>query len=407
MAISEGMVVYVNYGEVPRLYHSRLVVGTVDAASHLYMIATPDGDLYSEILHDSNPDYTSFHLPGPNNGIPPGIRAANVYGFAPMTAQEFARLMTEGRNQAAIERGQLGLGVPGAAAPAAPVGGPVVANPPAAGKVWVMAEMCGALKIGAVVNPPAGFPVLGDYGMMSVPDGDGGNRTVLIKNVEADHVAAFCEERIQIARASEALEGDDRAAADDIRTMSVRYTANGERFRSFRESVGEMNQTEMSDFPYEPRTCLSYLQAVQSVAENSYAQHLAWVQQSKIPEGARATFEDETLSHILDLAVSYDSLAVSNLACFELLVRRKQLIAEAHAYNPMSPSYEGSEYWLGSKCKHGGAIVVPALTEHVSKKLQADSAIMKERRKLEEAKGKSKGKPPKTAAKQQAASSSS
>ena len=70
------------------------------------------------------------------------------------------------------------------------------------------------------------------------------------------------------------------------------------------------------------------------------------------------------------------------------------MIADAHAYNASAPSYEGASYYLGTKFKPGGAIVVPSLTEHVSKKLQADSAILKERRKLEEAKGKKGGRPP-------------
>ena len=41
----------------------------------------------------------------------------------------------------------------------------------------------------------------------------------------------------------------------------------------------------------------------------------------------------------------------------------------------------------------GGAIVVPSLTEHVSKKLQAESQILKERRKLEEAKAMTRPTP--------------
>ena len=246
-----------------------------------------------------------------------------------------------------------------------------------------MAETCGVHKIGETVVPPAGLPMLQDFGLMVVNDSDGVGRPCLIKRIDPDNLAQFCEERIGLARASESIDGEDRVAADDIRTMSVKYTANGERFRNFRESVGEMTNTEMPDFPYEPRTCLSYLQAVQSVSENCYAQHLAWLQQSKIPEGSRAAYEDETLAHILDVAISFDCLCVTNLAAFELLVRRRQLIAEAHAYNPSSPSYEGSEYWMGNRFKHGGAIVVPALTEHVAKKLQADFQIMKERRKLE------------------------
>ena len=53
---------------------------------------------------------------------------------------------------------------------------------------------------------------------------------------------------------------------------------------------------------------------------------------------------------------------------------------------------------MGSRYKSGGAIVVPALTEHVAKQLQAESQILKERRKLAEAKGTGRGggpgKPP-------------
>ena len=102
--------------------------------------------------------------------------------------------------------------------------------------------------------------------------------------------------------------------------------------------------------------------------------------------------------HILDTAISFDCLQVCNLACFELLVRRKQLIAEAHQFNPSNLSYEGAEFWMGSRYKSGGAIVVPALTEHVAKQLQAESQILKERRKLAEAKGTGRGggpgKPP-------------
>lgn len=85
-------------------------------------------------------------------------------------------------------------------------------------------------------------------------------------------------------------------------------------------------------------------------------------------------------------------MQVSNLASFELLVRRRQLLAEAHSYDPSSPNFQGADYWLGSRYKHGNAIVINSLTEHVAKRLQADSAILKEKRKLEEAKGKGKNK---------------
>ena len=252
--------------------------------------------------------------------------------------------------------------------------------------------------MGEEVFPPAGFPTMGDYGLMNVNDPRGAPKTAMIKRIKPEDLPTACEELVQVARSTEAVDGDDRSASEDIRTMSVRYSANGDRLRNFKETVAEMQECEMEDFPFQPRTCLEYLRAVGTVAESSVGQHNAWVQQSRIPESSRAVYEDEALSQILDTAISFDCLQVCNLACFELLVRRKQLIAEAHQFNPSNPSYEGAEFWMGSRYKSGGAIVVPALTEHVAKQLQAESQILKERRKLAEAKGTGRGggpgKPP-------------
>ena len=290
--------------------------------------------------------------------------------------------MREGAAVALAERtarGMVGLppvlGVPvaaaaaGAAAP--PVAGGAGPGPLAAApvEVWVLGECCGGRKIGEQVVPPAGLPTLGDYGLMSMVDMDGNSRAVLIKKMAIDQIPAFCDERVRCARDATAVDGEERSAADDI--------------------------TEMEDFPYEPRTCLPYLQAIVSVSESAYGQHLQWIQQAKIPEGSRAIYEDETLAHILDVAVCSDGLAVCNLASFELLVRRRQLLAEAHSYSPNAPSYEGAEYWMGNRFKTGGGIVIPSLTEHVARRLHADAQILKERRKLEENKGKAKGKPSK------------
>lgn len=151
-----------------------------------------------------------------------------------------------------------------------------------------------------------------------------------------------------------------------------------------------MVQVEYEDFPLEPRTALAYARAIGSVAESSFAQHLSWVAQSKIPDGDRAVHENEVLSRALDLAVCYDSLNIANLASFELLIRRKQLLAEAHAYNPSAPSYEGSDHFLGTSYRPGGGIVIPELTEYVAKKLHQESQILKEKRKQSEAKGAGK-----------------
>ena len=60
------------------------------------------------------------------------------------------------------------------------------------------------------------------------------------------------------------------------------------------------------------------------------------------------------------------SRAVSQMGIGQLLVRRKQLLAEAHVANPNAPTYEAADYFMGSRYRPGGGIVVPALTQQVA-----------------------------------------
>ena len=313
-----------------------------------------------------------------------------------MTVPEYAQFMADGRNERDAELGRRGIPLPPAPAPGIPPGAPG-ANVPAAVS-WVLAEMVAGHRIGENVVVGPNMPIPNDFGLHTMADSSGAARTVLVKRVATDQLGSFCDERIALARSSESLEGEDRSAVEDVRTMAIQYNANGERMRGIRESVGECVQVEFEDFPLEPRTCLEYLRAVISVSESCYAQHLAWIQQAKIPENNRAVYEDEILARILDTCIGYDCLNPANLACMELVVRRRQLIAQAHALNPSSPSYDGADLFLGNQYRAGGGIVVPTLREHVSKGMQAESQILKERRKLAEAKGHGRGggQPPKS-----------
>eukprot|EP00435_Cladocopium_sp_Y103_P043411 s342_g12.t1 len=357
-----GSLAFIDYGEVPRYIHTRLIVGHIEAAE--YQVLTPDFDCYVEEISRA------------------------------MSANEFANRLAAGAVLADAERARRGL---------APVGGgghapgaPVAAAAPAAaggdqGQVWVIAEHIDGRKIGERVTPPAGHPADGSWGLMRIADNKNFERPVLICRMAESEVAVFCEQRILAARSSEALEGDDISASDDVRTLEVTYGLNGERQRSFRESVKQLQQVEFSDFPFEPRTCLEYMKAISSIAESATAQHHMWVGSSRIPEGDRSVHEDEALARIIDAALCYDSLNVANLSCIELACRRRQLIAEAHSQSPSAPSYIGAEHFLGQTYKAGGGIVVPSLSDYVSKQLHSQAQIQKEKRKIMESKGHGKG----------------
>ena len=81
-----------------------------------------------------------------------------------------------------------------------------------------------------------------------------------------------------------------------------------------------------------------------------------------ILEGSRSIHEDEVLARVLDTAIMYDGFNIANLAAFELIVRRKQRMSEAHVNNPAVPVYDGADHFWGTTYRSGGAIVVPALT---------------------------------------------
>lgn len=378
-----GDLVYHDYGL--GVIHERVVLAHVDGLD--YVIATPDRDVYTETLDPSNGDLAGFHVGLPGGVLPAAIAGGNVYGFGALTAAEYRGLLEQGRTEATAEKARRGLGAMVAdAAPAA-----------AGERKWVLAEMVSGHKIGEEVQMAAGSSTDGDWGLHHMVDSDGQNRVVLVSLVKKDELDTFCDERILLRREAEAVSGEELISAEDDRTLSIRYGVNGERSRGFKESVQEMRVSDFSDFPFNPRTCHDYMKAVSSVAESCLSQHNMWLTQSGIPAGDRSQFEDDCLARVIDYAVKYDGLNVVNLASFELIARRRQLIAEAHAHSPGAPSYEAAGHFMQTGYRPGGAIVVPALTKYVSEQLHQEGQIMKERRKLREeraSRGRGRGQGP-------------
>lgn len=378
MAFTPSTLVYVDYGERnPPVVHARLILERIENSD--FLVLTPDFDMYVETYDDSNGDIVGYWPSLPDGSTPAAVNPAHIYGFRPMTADQFSGFMRAGRLEAMDERNRRGVvQAPGGAGIGA---APAVAN---LQNVWILAEMIEGHKIGERVVPPVDFPSDGSWGLMSLTNSSGVTRPCLIHQLGESEVPTFCDERIRLCRLSEALEGDDRVASDDVRTLEVRYSAANERQRTFRESVQDLRMTEFDDFPISPRTALDYVRAISSIAESATAQHHMWINSSRIQDGDRSVYEDEVLARIIDYALVYDALDISNLACMEVACRRRQLLADAHHANPGAPSYLGAEHYMGTTYKAGGGVVVPALSDHVAKRMAAQSAILIERRKLEE-----------------------
>ena len=85
------------------------------------------------------------------------------------------------------------------------------------------------------------------------------------------------------------------------------------------------------------------------------------------------------------MAVTVDGIDPKQPEAMELALRRIQLMEEAVAENPASPSFEGASHYMGTGERKGGALVAPALRSHVASELGKEAAILKEKRKAREA----------------------
>lgn len=247
---------------------------------------------------------------------------------------------------------------------------------------WVVAEPSGDYQVGDEILLSSNAVAIGDIGV-DLADGV----AVRVQRLEAGVAAAadFRERRLRDFKSwSDPMTAE--TGEDDVRTSSVKFGPDGSRRRNYREAVKSMTEVDFSDWPLEgPRTCAWVAREVARVAEGPRSQHGLWVRGSRIPDGDRAIHEDLVLATIFEMVVCYDCLNVANLASMEVLCRRRQLLVEAHSANPAAPSYEGGDYFLGTGSRPGGAIVAPNLASFVSERLRADAAILKEKRKLAEA----------------------
>ena len=89
------------------------------------------------------------------------------------------------------------------------------------------------------------------------------------------------------------------------------------------------------------------------------------------------------IGYILELALSYDQLDISNLASMEMVARVYQLLEETKG----TMMVKGLEHYIGRSKTGGrkrGVALAPSLAKHVTTNLGTDIEILKQRRKARE-----------------------
>ena len=130
-----------------------------------------------------------------------------------------------------------------------------------------------------------------------------------------------------------------------------------------------------------PPTTLGVLKSMNARNLTPITDHERWLRNGEISKTDRSIYEREVLSRVIEALVMVDQVNLPNPKGGELLLRRFQLIREAHRIAPHAPDYSASDIFMGWQTELG---IQQSLTKHVSEQLRDQAAIAKESRKARE-----------------------
>ena len=88
----------------------------------------------------------------------------------------------------------------------------------------------------------------------------------------------------------------------------------------------------------------------------------------------------EVITRVMEAFIMIDQVNVPNLVGTELLMRRWQVIREAHHISPGAPDYSAADIVMGWSYRRGDGMHQP-LARYVAEELKDQAAIAKEARK--------------------------
>ena len=283
------------------------------------------------------------------------------------TASARSPLMHQARFYAAGLR--LGLGLPAAQAAAHPAAaaGPGPAAPPVDPRVWVAMESRGGTRSGAIVVQagqalPAGAVQLGDRAIVDVGNG----QHLCLKQIDANLVGSM--------------------EAEDLHVLPLRFDPQGQRRAEFADMVALMKQVDMPGGKLQldgPPSGLEVMKSMVMRGLTPVTDHEHWVRTHELAKGDRSVYEMEVITRVLEALSTVDQLNLPNLKGAELLIRRWQLIREAHRISPTSPDYSAADVFMGWAYRRGDG-VDPGLARYVAGELRDQASIAKEARKAKE-----------------------
>lgn len=359
----------------PRLYHERLVVEWI--REELYVVVTPDRDVYAEDLSISNPDIRTLKMKPSDRGLPAGVAAGEVYAL-PRWGENQLRTLKE--EAAAVAQEERGLAPAVGAAPVVHGHGGVDGG----ALKWVAAEAMGQFSLGDEVSG------------VTQQKAKGGKTAHVLAGGESVFVECIAEEE----------RGDfiKRRQLQDARVLPLVMNPLGQPERSLRDAASGCKEVVVKWSIAGPRTskwCLNYL-AIENLGFEGHHERVRQI--CKADAGSWGIQEHFQVSMALRQAILVDQLDAYNLLSIEVQFRRLQTIefsysekakeAEAKAVGGRL-SLEEQTCFGGVTRQYSTLMICPDLLDHVKAETEKEASLAKNLRKAREerdAARKKKGK---------------
>jgi hypothetical protein len=184
----------------------------------------------------------------------------------------------------------------------------------------------------------------------------------------------------------------DGGGIGDLRVLPYLASA-GPVARSFESAVLALSESPGTKWAVlGPRSVKWLCAAILEQGPGPRQRHYWWRSVLRLTASDSGVDDHCFLSDVIETAVCFDQLNVSELQCFEKIARRLQLWEEV--YSVKLRKAEGGEevdgwlderaIFLGQGKSRGHALVCPLLEAWVAKELEKESAVLKERRKARE-----------------------
>ena len=205
--------------------------------------------------------------------------------------------------------------------------------------------------------------ILGNRGLLNIDD-----RIESVEEIDESALSGFKDSM--------------RAGQGDLRTIGLHEDSQKRRFIPLSDAITLFRESKFDDWAFSgPRAAKEFLNAInEGAAADLTGYHLQWLKHSGVNTHTAAAHEHKNLVEILRLAICRDQLDVTNLMCFELIVRRLVQIELAVARSPNSPDYQNLDVLMEATITDSGSAATKQLDTWLTDRLKERANIQKQAR---------------------------